>query len=157
MSKFGSLFADVSDTARIELVHPGTGKVLRDADGEPAWIEVWPSDSERGRAFDKAQRAKTAESAAKGAEPEMPDIFDVTVAKCAKLTKAWRLLDLRGLPIDTPCTPENAHELYSAPNPVSASFYRQVAIGVGGAANFIKASSEVSSPSQSKSSEDPGA
>jgi len=156
MEKFGSLFADVADTARIELLHPGTGKVLRDADGTPAWIEVWPADSERGRTFDKAQRTKAAESAAKGAEPEVLDLFDVTVAKCAKLTKAWHLLDLRGRPVDTACTPENALELYSAPNPVSASFYRQVAIGVGGAANFIKASSESSSPSQSRNSELPG-
>jgi hypothetical protein len=130
---FNGLFADAAETARIELLHPGTGKVLRDANGEPAWIEVWPTDSERGRTFDKAQRRKNAEAA------EAPDQFDVAVARCAKLTKAWRLLDLSGNEIDTPCTADNALELYSAPNPIAASIYRQVLVGIGGAQNFISA------------------
>ena len=37
-------------------------------------------------------------------------------ALLAALTKGWSLVTLDGAPIDVPCTPENARELYGTPD-----------------------------------------
>ena len=56
-SKFGALAANVSDAFKVEIIDPISDAVLKDKDGQVAFIEILSSDSDAGRAFDKEQRA----------------------------------------------------------------------------------------------------
>jgi len=115
MSKFSGLGVPVDATARMTILHPATGQPLRNAaTGEPAWIDLLSADSAVARATQRdAQnrrlRARARTITAESMEADGTDLL-------AALTKGWSLVTLDGAPIDVPCTPENARELYGTPD-----------------------------------------
>ncbi|MEH2476247.1 hypothetical protein V1281_002584 [Nitrobacteraceae bacterium AZCC 2161] len=117
-SKFGSLVADVSVPFKVELIDPTTEDVIRDKNGKAAYISVWAADSEQARQYGKAKRKdlnlRIKQSRNGKVEPD--DALEANMAMCAVLTSDWYLVDrLSRDPIDVPCTPENAADLYSPP------------------------------------------
>lgn len=155
-NKFGSLTgtASAAETYRVEIVDTVTEAVLRDVTGKAAYIEVLAADGDVGRAFDKEQRAVMFRKARKSRNGivEDDDQFEQNIAKCARLTKAWHLVDpISRQPLDVPCTEANAIELYSAPN--MGWLFMQPWVAANNAANFIKRSATSSMPSPSTPSE----
>ncbi|MEH2508694.1 hypothetical protein V1291_000048 [Nitrobacteraceae bacterium AZCC 1564] len=153
-SKFAALAADVSQTHRVELIDQITDKPIVDKAGNKAFIEIYSTDSPQGLAFDKEQRAAFRRKAMKSrngvAEP--PDQLDENIQKAAVLTKSWHLVDpSTSEVIDVPCTRENAIELYSSPG--MNWLFVQVWVATTDAANFMKRSSQTSSPSPSTNSD----
>ena len=118
MNKFGSLVADVTKPYRVELIDPSTDDVIRDKAGNPAFISIWAADSEQARLFGKQKRKelnlRIKQSRNGVVEPD--DALESNMETCAVLTAGWHLVDrLSREPIDVPCTPENAADLYSPP------------------------------------------
>ena len=152
-SKFGSLAADVSKPFVVELIDPSTEEVIRDKSGKAAFIAVWSSDSEKARQFDKAKRKdlmlRIKKSRTGKVEPD--DALEENIAKLAVLTQDWYLVDrLTGEPIDVPCTPESAADLYSPPG--MGWLFVQPWVGANDAANFLPKPSKNSAPMPSPSS-----
>ena len=157
-SKFGGLAASVSDTFRVELIDPITDDVLRDRDGNAAYIDVLSTDSEAGRAFDAEARKRAFRSARKS-RTGMPDDIDQVEEnqqKLARLTKGWRLVDPTTREVlDVPCTQANALELYGEAG--MSWLFVQVFAGAANAGNFMKRGSTSSLPSPATRSEPPSA
>lgn len=152
-SKFASLAADVSKPYRVELIDPATEDVIRDKDGNAAWIDVWASDGVQGRAYDKSKRKDLAlrikQSRTGKVEPD--DALDANMAKLAAITHDWHLVDrITGDIIDVPCTPENAADLYSPPG--MGWLFIQVWLASNDAANFLPKPSKSSASTPSPSS-----
>lgn len=152
-SKFAALAANVSQTFKVEIIDQITDKPIIDKNGNPAFIEVFSTDSDAGRAFDKEQRAAYRRKAMKSrngiAEPG--DQLEENVAKCAALTKSWHLVDPGSREvIDVPCTLENAAELYGEAG--MNWLFVQVWVAANDAANFMNRSSQTSSSSPSTNS-----
>lgn len=155
-SKFGSLTATAAavETFRVEIVDTVTDVVLRDKAGKAAFIEVLAADGDVGRAFDKEQRAVMFRKARKSRNGivDDDDQLEQNIAKCARLTKAWYLVDPETRePLDVPCTEDNAAELYAAPN--MGWLFMQPWTAANNAANFIKRSAKTSTSSQKPPSE----
>lgn len=141
MSKFAALAANVATPYRIELVDPITDQPIKDKKGNPAYIDILSTDSAAAREFDAGERKKVTEKAIKGRSADLPDQFETNIAKAAKLTKAWHLVDpMSGEVIDVPCTAENAVELYSEPG--MGWLFSQVWVGATDPANFMKRSAK---------------
>lgn len=137
MSKFGGLAASVSAPHRVELIDPITDQPIRDKKGNPAYIDVLSTDSAEGRAFDAGERKKFSERAVKGRAGELPDQLDLNIAKAARLTKGWHLVDPEtSEAIDVPCNADNAAELYSEPG--MNWLFTQVWVAAANTANFMK-------------------
>lgn len=143
MGKFGSLVAsDKPFRVNIKL----EGKQVFDKEGNPFFIDVHAEDSIVGRRFDKEWRDYTLSLAKEGRDAPTP--LDHNIAKCAALTAAWHLVDPDTLdPINEPCTPENAKELYSLP--MASWIWVQPWIAANNHANFIRRSAKSSTPTQS--------
>lgn len=153
-NKFASLAADVSKPFRVELIDPVTEEVIRDKDGKAAYIEVWASDGEKGRAFDKADRKalmlRVKQSRNGKVDPD--DALEKNIAKCAALTAGWYLVDRLTLePIDVPCTAENAADLYSPPG--MGWIFVQPWVAANDVANFLPKPSKPSTGTPKPSSE----
>ena len=111
-----ALSLEVDKPRRMPLIHFETGLPLRDAEGNPAWVDVYSNDSEIVRRHDrevlrrifKAQRQRTVTMTPEENEANTVDVL-------VKLTAGWFLLTPNGGPIDFPFTPENARRLYMAP------------------------------------------
>jgi hypothetical protein len=94
------------------LISPNTGDpIIRKDTNEEAWIELLPSDSEFGaqidrRIQDKIMRRRVPRMSTK-------DLDNNILDKLGQLTKSWSLAAPDGSPIEIPCTPENATELYT--------------------------------------------
>jgi len=143
MGKFGSL-ATSDEPLRVYLIDPVTDDMIRDEDGKASYIDVLPSDGDRGRAWDKAQR----KAAVSGADAETP--FEQNASKCAHLTTGWYLVDPNtSQPIDITCTPANAREFYMLPQ---TNWFVQVWVKAIGIGNFMKRSAKSSTYSQSGNS-----
>lgn len=158
MSKFAALAANVADTFRVELIDPVTDDILRDKDGNPAYIDVLSIDSEEGRKFDTEARQRAFRSARKSRTglPDDIDQMEENQRKLARLTKGWHLVQPgTGDVIDVPCNAANAYELYSEPG--MSWLFTQVFAGAANAGNFMKRGSMTSSPSPSTSSATPAA
>jgi hypothetical protein len=141
MSKFGALAANVSEAFKVEIIDPLTDEVIKDKDGKVAYVEVGSTDSDEARKFDKARRAVFTRRAIRGRNQEIieDDQLEENIAKLARLTKSWHLVDPATQEvIDVPCNEANALELYSEPG--TTYIYRQVWVGASGTANFIKRS-----------------
>lgn len=139
MSKFGALAANVATPYRVELLDPISDDPIKDKQGNPAYIDVFSTDSEAGRAFDKEERRKIVDRAAKGRAADLPDQYEMNAAKAARLTKGWRLVDpASGEVLDVPCNAENALELYSEPG--MNWLFVQVWTAASNAANFMQRS-----------------
>ncbi len=154
MSKFAALAANVADTYRVEIIDEITDEVLKDKDGNPAYIDVLSTDSDAGREFDRELRAKQRRSAMKSRNgmPDDSDPLEENQRKLARLTKGWHLVDPNTREvIDVPCTPSNALELYSEKG--TNWIFVQAWVGATKAANFMKRTSTTSSNGHSGSSE----
>jgi hypothetical protein len=152
-NKFASLAADVSRPFRVELVDPVTEDVIRDLDGKAAYINIWAADGAQGRAYDKSKRKdlmlRIKKSRTGKVDPD--DALEENIAKCAALTESWYLVDrLTGEPIDVPCTPENAADLYSPPG--MGWLFIQPWVASNDAANFLPKPSRSSAPTPGPSS-----
>ncbi|MCO5129740.1 MAG: hypothetical protein M9932_04150 [Xanthobacteraceae bacterium] len=155
-NKFGSLTATAVavETYRVEIIDAVTDVVLRDKSGKAAYIDVLAADGDVGRAFDKEQRAVMFRKARKSRNGmiEDDDQLEQNIAKCARLTKGWYLVDPETrAPLNVPCTEENAAELYGAPN--MGWLFMQPWTAANNAANFIKRSAKTSTTSPSTPSE----
>jgi hypothetical protein len=144
-SKFAALAADVTTPYRVELRDPRTDMVLRDPDGDAAYIEVLSTDSERAREFEKGKRRDLRQRIMRSRTGaiDASDQIEDNIALLALLTIGWHLVDLRGEVIDLPCTPENAAELYSEPG--LAYVFNAVWFAANSVANFLPAGSPTSS------------
>jgi hypothetical protein len=143
------LGASVDAPQRMTLVHPKTGKVLREivtddegkaVPGREAYIDLYSSDSEL---VAKHQRAVTAKrlSRRNKANLTIEEIEESGIETLVVLTADWFLVTLEGEPIeDFPCTPENARAIYGAPS--MAWIKRQVDEFAGEVGNFVKDSSK---------------
>lgn len=154
-SKFAALAANVSDTYRVELIDPITDDVLRDKDGNPAYIDVLSTESEPGREYDAETRKRDRRAAMKSRNgmPDDVDQVERNQQKVARLTTGWHLVDPATREVlDVPCTRANALELYSEPG--MNWLFVQVWAGAADAGNFMKRKTS-SSPSPSTSSETP--
>jgi hypothetical protein len=108
-SKFAALgFKEAP--ARMTILHPVTLRPLVNSmTGEEAYIDLLPAQSQVGTAADRdtqdsylrLRRRVTAE-----------DTEKATTLKLGKLTVGWSLALLNGAPLDIPCTPDNAMDLY---------------------------------------------
>ncbi len=139
-SKFVGLAADVSKPFRVDIVHPDTDEAILDTEGKAAFIDVLSTDSEAGREFDRDNRVKARRQAMKSRKgiPDDADMLEENIAKMAKLTKAWHLVDLSGNIIDVPCNEQNARELYSEAG--LNWLWVQVWVAASTASNFMKSS-----------------
>ncbi len=136
MSKFGSLKANVETTFKQEIISPLTGDVLRDKNGNAAFVEVYSSESKIGREHDKAQRRAQAKLQRAG-NYEPPDQLEANITKCAALTKTWLLVDpSTGDALDVPCNMENALECFSDPG--LEWLYLQAWLAANRTANFMQ-------------------
>lgn len=153
MNKFASLAADVSKPFRVELIDPVTEDVIRGKDGKVAYIEVWSTDGPQARAHGKAKRKelnlRIRQSRNGKIEPD--DQLEENIALTAMLTVGWHLVDRVTLePIDVPCTPENAADLYSPPG--MGWIFVQAFTGASSTANFLPKPSKGSATTQTPSS-----
>jgi hypothetical protein len=145
MSKFGNLSASVDETFKVVLIDPITDQPITTGEDPPrqAYIEVLSADSDVGRSFDREQRSATMRRAGRGRLQADDDGLEQNIAKLALLTRSWLLVDpVTREPIDVPCTPDNARELYSQGG--TAYIFRQVFVEATAPANFIKRSSTTS-------------
>jgi hypothetical protein len=138
MNKFSGLELEVEKPFRLILLHPVTRQPLRDAEGKEAYIDHYSGDSEIARKHQRAvQRRRLA---MRGRLKITPEELEAEAAEVlAALTVGWYLVGLKGDPIDTPFTPENARELYSDPR---VTWLReQLDESAADRANFSKGSS----------------
>lgn len=153
-SKFGSLAADVSKPFVTELIDPTTEEVIRDKAGKAAFIAVWSTDSERARSRGKAKRKELnlRIKQSRNGIVEQDDALEENMATLAELTDSWYLVDrLTREPIDVPCTPENAADLYSPPG--MGWLFIQPWVDANKAANFLQRPSKPSADMPALSSE----
>lgn len=158
MSKFSALAANVAEPHRVELIDPITEDILRDKNGNAAYIDVLSMESEAGRAFDAEQRKRAFRSARKSrtGTPDDIDPREENQQKLARLTKGWHLVDPSTRePIEVPCTPQNALELYSGSG--LDWLFRQVLVEASNAGNFMKASGLTTSSSSPNTSSEASA
>lgn len=138
--KFAALELSVDNPSRMTIVHPTTRQPLRDAEGKPAYIELYSADSEIRRKHDRAVARRRL--AMRGRGKITPEELEAeAVELLAALTTGWHLLDLAGDVVDVAFTPENARELYAA---TKMTWLReQVDEYVGDRGNFSGASSTI--------------
>lgn len=122
------LTSDREITARMNLIN-SEGDVVRDADGEPGWIEFWGPEAEATR---EAKRRVTVElfreqhnAQRKGkvkplsedeAERKLERLNAQIAESLADRVKDWRLVDRPGgQAVDEPCTRKSVLALFSDP------------------------------------------
>ena len=110
MSKFAGLALATDVAQRMTIIHPGTRQPLRSADGAEAWIDLYSVDSKAWRNTLRAQQDRRLKVRGR---PNAEEIEADTTELFASVTAAWRLCSLDGEPLDVPCTPANARELYA--------------------------------------------
>jgi hypothetical protein len=133
MTKFAGLGVAVDQPTRMTILHPVTGQPIRRSDtGEPAWIDVLSADSKAARDHEREMQNRRLRSRARRITAEELEAEGIELL--VSLTKAWSLATLDGDPLDVPCTPENARELYASPE--LAFIRRQVNEAAADAGNF---------------------
>lgn len=140
MSKFGGLALEVERPQRMFITSPVTGDPLETEDGEPAYIDVYSSDSEVARKCRRRLTQARVDRAAKSGRPRM-DVKQMEAEEVeflASITAGWRLVALDGSVIDVECNVENARDLYA--DPATAWLFDQVNAFAGNRENFGKAS-----------------
>ena len=105
-----------SKPRRMELRHPNTGEVIRDAEGNPAFIDLYSSDDPvadhvRRDLYDDVM------SPSKGRKNKprlsMEEAFESQANLMAALTASWYLVDPRTKePIAIECNYENCKKVY---------------------------------------------
>lgn len=114
---FAALGANIDAPSRMELTD-GNDVVIRDKDGNPAYIDMLSPDSEPARAVDrqvgKAFTRKIRTGKAREVDDEDP--IETQVEKLVAVTTGWSLVDPATRErLDVPFSPANARALYSSP------------------------------------------
>ncbi len=135
--KFEGLGVPADEPARMFLVHPISRQPLRDKEGKDSYIDLLSIDSEAARDHDRSvmdrRFAMRARQKIKGR-----DVENELVEKYAAVTKGWYLVAWKtGEPLDIPCTPANAREIYG--HNTCAWIVEQITEWIGDRANFTKA------------------
>jgi hypothetical protein len=102
----------VDRPTRVEIVHPGTGKTLRDAEGNPAWIDVVSGDSARARSAQAALSTARAARQRPGDSMSAEDYLAERAEMLAAITIGWNVLRLDGTKVDVPFSAANAKALF---------------------------------------------
>lgn len=132
--------------ARMTVMHPiDLEPIINKETGAECWIELLPTQGAAGALIDrqitdKALRRRVQRLTGK-------DVESNAIDKLAQLTKAWSIAELDGTPIKTPCTTENAAELYG----IVRWLREQVATFTADLGNFQPTSSPILSTSPSTS------
>src|SRR5580765_4388831 len=136
--KFSGLELEVEQPFRLTLVHPVTRQPMRDAEGNPAYIDHYSADSEIARKHQRSiQRRRLAMRGRMKITPEELEAEAVDIL--AALTVGWRLIDLKGNVIDLEFSQDNARELYG--NPAIGWLREQIDESTADRGNFSKGSS----------------
>lgn len=134
MSKFAGLAVRGDQPSRMTIHHPATGLPLRDADGNPAWIDLLSMDSKAAQQIQRAAQNRRLERRVRKLTAE--DLAAEETDLLAALTAKWRLLTLDGAAIEVECNAPNAAELYSLPE--LAWLREQVSGFVADRGNFLR-------------------
>lgn len=141
MAKLEDLELEVDKPSRMPILDPRTNLPMADKEGNPAYVEVYSSDSDIASKFRreiKTSRLRTRNpNALTGDKLESED-----VELLAALTAGWHLVTFDREPIEVECTRDNARKLYA--NHKMKWLADQVDAHAGNRANFSKASSLVS-------------
>lgn len=154
MSKFGNLSIATDKTSRMSIFLPNEIEPLLDQDGNEAYIDFLPWDSEPGRRFEQEQnRAVVSKSLRQRGRAELADSVNVIkdqAERLAVLATGWHLVDHDRSVIDLPFSRANVLELFTEPG--MAWLRRQAWIFVSNEQNFMPRSSKSSAPSPSTNS-----
>lgn len=132
MSKFAGLGIAADKPFRVELISPVTGQVIRDKEGNPAYVDVLSSDSQKAREFDRRLLDRRIQN--KVAKPDARQVEADSNERLVTLTVDWNLLTLDGEPLGVKFSAQNGRELYAEP---AVSWVReQVVEAIDNRANF---------------------
>jgi hypothetical protein len=138
MSLFSGLELETERPFRVFL-NDAAGNPLRDADKNPAYVDVISTDSRKAESLQRARRDRMLSGKRTTAEILDADGIDIL----AELTMGWYLVRLDGAPLlgpdgkSVPFTVENARSLYASP--AAAFITDQVRAGASVRANFMPA------------------
>jgi hypothetical protein len=137
MSRFASLALDTETPRRMTIRHPATGEPLVDAAGVSAFLDLLsltsaPAQKSRNRIQQRRIDSRARRVTVDEAEAEAMQVL-------AACTVGWHLVGLDGAPIDVPCSPDAAVELYTTPG--LRFIADQATIFADNAGNFLPASS----------------
>jgi hypothetical protein len=105
-------FSDVSG-AVMEIEHPATGEVIRDTEGNPAWIRLLSTESDKGVKINNKIMNQNLESMQKKKGLSAEKTIEQTAELLAELTEDWYLVSPKsGEPIDDECNKQNARKAY---------------------------------------------
>lgn len=110
-SKFSGLKVS-EEIGRMTIVDPvNLEPLVNKATGEACWIDLYPAQSDRGYAADRRINEKIIRRRVQRMTAR--DVEENTTEKLGMLTCGWSIALLDGTPVNVPCTPENAIELYT--------------------------------------------
>lgn len=159
MSKFGNLGVEIDKPARM-FIKPNEIDTLFDTEGNPAYIDFLPVNSEPGRKLDQKQQREQVRKLwqrnreAQRTELENADTIKDQAERLAALATGWHLVDYDGSVIDFKFSHANALELFSDQ---SMDWLRRRAwVWLNDETNFMPRSSKnsASSPSTNSGSTD---
>lgn len=113
---FAALAAVVDAPSRMELKAPGSDEVIRDAKGNPAYIDMLSPDSASALAIDRANTRSTRRKLRTGnaADLDDEDFIEDQVDKLVAVTVGWYLVNpATKEPFDVPFSKEAARQLYA--------------------------------------------
>lgn len=138
MPGLDSLELDVDKPARMIILDPRNNLPMKGKDGKEAYVDVYSSDSEIARKFNR--QIKTARLRTRNPNAITGDkLEEEDVERLAALTSAWHLVAFDGETIELECTNENAKKLFA--NNKLQWLVEQIDTFAGSRANFSKASS----------------
>lgn len=103
---------DMMETAKCELRHPVSNELIKDKEGNVAWIELYPRDSMLGRKIERKLIDKRLKS--KAGQITTSTMEDSAVEMLIALTKDWYLVKADGNPAEYECTDEMKRKFYSS-------------------------------------------
>lgn len=143
MSKFGSLSASADVPFRVVLIDPKTDEPLKDTSGAEAFVNIISVQSEIGRKFDRERQKVITRRAMRNRNQDLidDDQFEINIAKLARLTTSWHLVDpVSKEPLDVQYSYDAAVEFYKLP--LAHSFFVQAWVAANEPANFMQSSSK---------------
>lgn len=102
---------DIADTSKCYLRHPITDDIIKDKDGNPAWIELYPKESAIGRRVERKIIDNRLKSKSKNVTTA--SIEESAVEMLCALTKGWYLVKGDGTPAEYECDEETKRKFYS--------------------------------------------
>jgi len=105
-------FSDV-DGAVMYVEHPATGEIIRDNDGNEAWIRLLSTESDKGVKANNKIMNQNLESMQKKKGLSAEKTIEQTAEMLAELTEDWYLVSPKsGEPIEDACNKQNAKKAY---------------------------------------------